>query len=121
MKAYSLDLRGRVIEAYERKEGSIRKLAARFELHWRTVANWVRRYKTEHAIEPRKQQHGPKPILNEERIETLKNICKEAPLSIQQEITDQLKARLDIQIDRRTVGRAIRKLGFRRKKVKISQ
>ncbi len=40
MKPYSLDLRQRVVEAYENKEGSLRRIARRFKVGPNTVQAW---------------------------------------------------------------------------------
>jgi transposase len=42
MKPYSLDLRQRVLDAWQRREGSQRQLAARFSVHLTFVRNLLR-------------------------------------------------------------------------------
>ena len=41
MKAYHLDLRQRIVDAYQKAEGSVRELAARFKVAPRTVQNYL--------------------------------------------------------------------------------
>src|SRR5437660_1324448 len=56
MKPYSLDLRRRVLEAWQRGEGSQRQLAARFSVHLAFVRNLLRLYRQTGSLEPR--PHG---------------------------------------------------------------
>jgi transposase len=39
--AYSMDLRYRVVEAYERGEGSMQQLAERFRVNVSSVFDWI--------------------------------------------------------------------------------
>ena len=48
MKAYSSDLRKKIIEAYQKKEGSLRKLAKRFSVSFIAVFTRVE-YNTRNA------------------------------------------------------------------------
>ena len=50
MKAYSLDLRKKIIEAYLNQEGSIRKLAVRFKVAKSFIQTLIKRYKEEGSI-----------------------------------------------------------------------
>jgi len=50
--ALSLDLRERIIEAYENGEGSIRELAHRFKVGFATVWRLLKRYRTAGEIAP---------------------------------------------------------------------
>jgi transposase len=54
MKAYSLDLRAKVLEAYLQKEGAIRQLAQRFKVRARFV--WELLYRFRHT-----ESYAPKP------------------------------------------------------------
>ena len=56
MKPYSLDLRRRVLGAWQRGEGSQRQLASRFAVHLTFVRNLLRLYRQTGSIEPR--PHG---------------------------------------------------------------
>lgn len=59
-KSYSMDLRKRVITAYERGQGSLRKLAQRFDVSFSFVNQLWRRYEREGTMEP-KPHGGGKP------------------------------------------------------------
>lgn len=49
--AYSADLRHRVIEAWENKEGSQRQLAQRFKVSLSFVRNLLRHYRSSGQVE----------------------------------------------------------------------
>ncbi len=52
MTTYSIDLRKRVISAYERGEGSIRQLACRYEISKNTVQAWLNRKRSTGIVTP---------------------------------------------------------------------
>ena len=56
MKAYSLDLRQKIVDAYNQREGSQRQLAKRFRVSLTFIENLLKRYRTDGTIEPR--AHG---------------------------------------------------------------
>jgi transposase len=56
MKAYSNDLRQKVVDAYRRGEGSMRQLAARFAVSLDFVWRLMERYRHTHSVTP--QPHG---------------------------------------------------------------
>jgi transposase len=116
MKPYSIDLRIRVIEAYNRKEGSIRGLAKRFAVHWRTVANWLRRFAQEQSVGPRQQRHGPLPRLDEEGLEVLEQLRESQKDATRAELGHKLEARTGIRLSPSSVGRALERMGVTRKK-----
>lgn len=119
MKPYSLDLRIRVLEAYNRKEGSIRQLAKRFAVHWRSVANWVVRFRREGSIGPRTHRRGPEPILDQEGLKIVAELVEKKPLSTRAELCDALRERAGTQLSVHTMGRALKKLGITRKKRRL--
>ena len=63
MRAYSVDLRQRVLAAYRRGEGSIEDLADRFEIAPRTVRNWLKLARTTGSVAPRAPGGGARPRL----------------------------------------------------------
>ena len=62
MKAYSNDLRKKIIEAYQRKEGSLRKLAKRFSVSFSFVWRLVKRFRKSGSVAPK--PHGGDLSLN---------------------------------------------------------
>lgn len=56
MKAYSVDLRQKIIDAHNQQEGSQRQLATRFRVSLSFIENLLNRYRTDGTVEPR--AHG---------------------------------------------------------------
>ena len=67
MKAYSVDLRQKVIDAYNQQEGSQRKLAKRFRVSLRFIENLLKRYRTDGTVEPRAHGGGQGAKLSQEQ------------------------------------------------------
>jgi len=63
--ALSQDIRGRVIEAYEAKEGSLRELSKRFKVGWITIWRWVKRYRLTGSVKPKPHGKGRRPAVTE--------------------------------------------------------
>lgn len=55
MKAYSIDLREKIIKAYEQGDTSIRKVAARFDVSKAFVQRLLKQKKLQGHIQPKKQ------------------------------------------------------------------
>ena len=56
MKAYSVDLRQKIVDAYNQREGSQRQLARRFRVSLTFIENLLKRYRTDGTVKPR--AHG---------------------------------------------------------------
>jgi transposase len=68
MRAHSLDLRQRIITAYEKEEGSIRELAKRFSVSKNSVHNLIKLYRATGSIEPIPSDVGAKPKFNDQHL-----------------------------------------------------
>jgi len=116
MRAYSMDLRIRVIEAYNRGEGSIRDLAARFSIHWRTVANWVRRFKTHNSVGPKQQKYGSSPKVDEAAGIQLESLIEREPDLTMEELREAFEKLTSIHVSSSTIWRELDRRGLSRKK-----
>lgn len=58
MRAYSLDLRQKIIEAYNNQESSQRQLAKRFKVSLSFVQKLLKRYRQEATIDPKSGGRG---------------------------------------------------------------
>ena len=114
MKPYSMDLRAKVLGAYDRGEASQRVLAARFSLALSTVQSWVRRRRETGSALPRAAP-GACPKLNTDDQTVLLAIIAEAPDGTLDEWATALDARVGARLHRSTVGRYARRLGLTRK------
>ena len=77
-KSYSMDLRERIVEAYDNKEGSHQELAVRFKVSVPTIYRWLARRRDTGSIAPLPFAGGQRPafddrLLQEFRILALAN------------------------------------------------
>ena len=115
MKPISLDLRQRIVRAYERGEGSQAALAKRFSLGKATVERLLRQYRTTGTLKPRTSSERP-PLLSEQERQALRAWIDETPELIQDELARRFEAATGRRVSRRTMGRARAALGLTRKK-----
>jgi transposase len=115
MKPYSKDLRDKVLDAYDRKEGSQRALAARFGIALSTVQGWLRRRRETGAAEPRTAP-GAAPKLDAAGRAELRAIIDAHSDGALAEWADALCDRIGIRLHESTVWRYAGRLGLTRKK-----
>ena len=70
-EAYAVELRERVVMAYEAGDGSYPVIAARFALGEATVKRWVWRYHREGHLQPRKKGGGTPSAITATEVEAL--------------------------------------------------
>lgn len=116
MKSYSLDLRQKVVDAYQMKEGSIRGLAKRFAVGKSFVQELLKRHKKTGTIEPKPHAGGTNPILDSAGLEKVEQLVREQNDLVQEEYCKKLEEKHQIKISRQTLGRALKKLNLTRKK-----
>jgi transposase len=116
MKPYNLDLRARIVEAYDRGEGSVRELAERFVVAPNTVENYLARRRRTGQLEPAPHGGGPRRLLRRADERALRALVTEKNDRTDAEYAAQLAARTGRRVSRRTVNRTWPRLGFTRKK-----
>ncbi len=116
MKAYSLDLRQKVIDAYNQKEGSQRQLAKRFSVSLSFVQDLLKRYREDQTIEPRAHGGGAPTKLNDEQRGVIRKLVEEENDAILVELCERLEQQSQVRVSRATMGRMLQKLGITRKK-----
>ena len=116
MKAYSVDLRQKVIDAYNQREGSQRQLAKRFRVSLSFVENLLKRYRSDGTVEPRAHGGGQLAKLSPEQEAVLATLVEENNDAILVELCDQLEQRVSVRLSRATMGRYVQKLKLTRKK-----
>jgi transposase len=110
MRPYSMDLRERVAQAVDQKEGSLRQLARRFCVSLSFITRLLGLRRQTGSLEPRPPRSGPPPLLDAAGLQRLRQLVQDQPDAI----LDELAARL--ACSRMTVWRALRKLRITRKK-----
>lgn len=115
-KAYSNDLRRKLLEAYDRGEGSLRELAERFRVSvpyaWKISAQRKRTGQAERVEQP----HGPKSKVTPEIEERLRGWVRQQPDLTLVELQDRLAeaARLPVSLAR--LWQVLQRLQLRLKK-----
>jgi transposase len=115
MKPDSLDLRQKIIEAYQNSEGSQRQLARRFKVSLGFIQNLLTRYRQDGTLEPRPKQNGfpPKLAAHESLV---KELVEQFPDATLKELTDTLAQKGDIQVSVSTLHYYLERLKLTRKK-----
>ena len=113
---YSLDLREKLVSAWQRRGLTVEELSELFEVGTATVKRWQRRYRETGAVEPRPHGGGRRVALTEEQVAALRGLVMSQPDRTEEEYTEELRSRYGMQASRSAVGRAIRRMGFSVKK-----
>ena len=116
MKAYSVDLRQKIVDAYNQREGSQRQLARRFRVSLTFIENLLKRYRTDGTVEPRAHGGGQVAKLSQEQEAVVATLVEENNDAILVELCDKLEQRVGVRISRATMGRYVQKLKLTRKK-----
>jgi transposase len=116
MRPYSTDLRERIVDAYDKAEGSLRELAARFKVAPKTVQNYLNRKRETGSVEPRPHGGGPAPKLDDAGVRELRTVVEEKNDRSLDEIANELDRRCKVRVGRSTVWRIVERLGITRKK-----
>jgi transposase len=112
LRAYSPDLRERILAAVERGKGSLRELADLFLVSLSSSVRLLRRYRASGSLLPKPHAGGPCPLLDADACQRLRALVQEPPDATLAE----LQARLGIPCSLGTLCRALQRLGLRRKK-----
>ena len=118
---YSIDLRQRVINAYEAKEGSQRQLAERFQVSQSFVTRLIRRYQTTGIIEPKSRGGGAKAKIQMSQIGQIEKLVAEQSDILLRELCDRLEETIGIKVSISTMHRQLQKLKLTTKKNSVCQ
>jgi len=116
MKAYSNDLRKKIIEAYQRKEGSLRKLAKRFSVSFSFVWRLIKRFRKSGRVAPKPQGGGLKPKLDQIDLLILREVSDANQDAILAELSDLFFQRTGIRVSGSTIARKRGRWRISRKK-----
>src|SRR3990172_10669598 len=116
MKAYSEDLRNRVVKAYLAKEGTIKEIAARFRVSQCFVIMMLKLHRVTGGVKAKEHGGGnPGKIVGKDR-DVLGDIIKEKSDMTRAEMALEMKTRTGIEVSVTTIGRMLKKLGYSHKK-----
>jgi transposase len=119
-RAYSADLRRRVVAAALEGGQSRGTVARRFAVGRSSVDRWVETAEAEGRMEARPMRGGPRPIIRDEIEAALKDMVKSANHLTLAEYRDRLADKTEVRVHPWTVGRTLRRLGLTRKKADLA-
>jgi transposase len=117
MKAYSLDLRQKIVDAYAAGGISQRQLARNFGVTLSFVQSLLKRQREFQTIAPKVRTEQTPTKLNAAQLEILRQLVEAQPDATLGELRQRLQAQTDVLIGVATVDRMVRlKLNLRFKK-----
>ena len=116
MKAYSHDLRRKIIDAYLNTEGSYRELALKFDVSLSFVQTLINRYQDLGRIEPLPHGGGHQAKINDKHSEILQKLVTDNNDATLEELCGLFESLTQIKVSRATMGRVLQKLELTRKK-----
>jgi transposase len=112
MRAYSLDLRQRVMKAYDEDKWTVGQIAERFKVGAWWVHKLKRQRKTGGGLAPRKGKVGQPRRFGLEQINRLTQYVDQHPDATLERIHEQLRVNCTLV----TIHHTLRRLGYRYKK-----
>ena len=113
--AYSVDLRERVVAAFDRAGMTDQEAAALFKVGEATVRRWKRLRRETGALEPKPFGGGNPPRVPPERDEVVRAIVEERPDLTDQEVAWEFHRRTGRSVSRSSMNRVLLKLELTRK------
>ena len=116
MAAYSIDLREKILKAWQNKECSQRELAKRFKVSLSFIRDFLRRYRETGEIAAQPQGGDRRPKLKGIEQELLKIIVTERNDIYLREIQEIIEERKGIKVSISSLSRTLSRLKLKRKK-----
>ena len=116
MKAYSLDLRQKIVETYQAGDVSQRELAKRFRVSLNFIVNLLRRWREDQTLQPKPRGAVMKPLLTPEIMQFLNNkIGEKCDLTLI-ELVELVEREHQISVSTKTMSRMLLREGLGLKK-----
>ncbi len=116
MAAYSVDLRQKILSAWQNKEGTQRDLAKRFKVSLSFIRDFLRRYRETHELTAKPQGGDRRSKLKSEEEELLKTRVSEQSDIYLREHQAALQERKAIEVSLSSLSRTLKRLKLKRKK-----
>ena len=116
MKAYSLDLRQKIVDAYAQGNLSQRQLAGQFRVALSFVEKLLKQHRETGSIAPKVRTEQTPTKLNSEQLSVLAQLVEANNDATLAELREQLRQKTGILIGRSTVDRMVKKLNLSIKK-----
>ena len=121
MRAYSIDLREKIIKLSEEGKISQRKLAKQFDVALSFIEKLIKQYRQTGSAEPKKRTVQTPTKLNHEQLKVLEKLAEENNDATLDELSQMLHEHTGVLISRVTVDRMLKKLNITFKKKRCIQ
>jgi transposase len=126
MRAYSKDLRSRIVKAYLDSEGSQRQLALRFSVSLSFVRDLLKRVKETGTVEPKQHAGGQPARVDHEGLEVIDRFLDEQPSATLTDLCRMYEETNHVSVSRATMSRAVNKVNAQKgqtshKRIAISE
>jgi transposase len=116
MAAYSIDLRQKIVQAYERRVGSQRALADVFGVSLSFIEKVLRRYRSTGELGPKPYAGGQKPRVDVAGQALVRQMVQAEPDATLEELCARLADITGIRVSLATMCRLVQRLALPRKK-----
>ncbi len=116
MRAYSIDLREKVVEAYDREVGSQREIAEIYGVSRSFVEKLLHRRRTTGDIAPLPHGGGVKPVLDGEALSLVSQLIEEEPDATLEELCEAVHMERGIRVRLSNMCTRLKHMGLPRKK-----
>ncbi|HET6567460.1 MAG TPA: hypothetical protein VFG50_05805 [Rhodothermales bacterium] len=116
MWSYSVDLRTRIVEAYNAGGESFASLADRFRVSKSSARRYVIQWQNGGGLAPKPCKPGPEPRISDEELALFETWLSEDPSLTQNELASLYTEHTRRSISQQTVCRALARMGFTYKK-----
>jgi putative transposase len=120
MKAYSIDLRQKIIDAYHSQPSSQRQLAKQFGVALSFLQKLLKQYRQTGEIAPQPHGGGGQLKLTLEQLEILAELIEANNDATLEELCQMLEEKTGVRVSRATMGRMTQRLNMTVKKKHFS-
>jgi transposase len=121
MKAYSIDLRQKIVDAYNEGNISQRQLAKQFRVALSFIEKLLKQHRETGSIAPKVRTQQTPTKLNSEQLAVLQQLVEANNDATLEELRQQLRQKTAVLIGRSTVDRMVKKLNLTVKKNILQQ
>ena len=116
VKAYSLDLRQKIVDTYQTESISQRQLAKRFGVAKSFVIKLLKQYRETGSLKPLPHSGGAKRKVSAKELEILAELVEEDNDATLEELCEIFHQRTKVSVSRATMGRMSQRLNLTVKK-----
>jgi transposase len=112
----AIDLRQRVVTAYEGANETLAQVAGRFGVGEASVNRRVSRHRKTGSVAPLPHAGGPEPMIDAEGLAVMKALVDQKPDATREELARAYRDATGVAVSVATVGRSVWRLGYTLKK-----